>query len=147
MQYFPKVKKLKSINFDCISPFKKEQQYNVRQNGIQIIEDKNRIEIYNDVFRTAPLFIAKDVENNLIVFSNFDDFYDFENVNKVIDEVGFWEIVLFGSGLWDRTLYKNVNQMPGASKIVIDRVTNKYTIERYWDFNVEEDASNDAKYM
>jgi len=121
--------------------YKSVESFNIKQNGIQIIEDQNKIEIYNDPFRSIPLFITKDKNNELIIFSNFEDFYEFENIDKIIDEAGFWEIVLFGSGLWTRTLYKNVQQMPSASKIVIDKKTNKYKIERYWDFNIEEDKS------
>ena len=124
--------------------YQKVENFDIKQNGIQIIEDDNKIEIYNDPFRTIPLFITKDKNDELIIFSNFEDFYEFDNVDKTIDEAGFWEIVLFGSGLWMRTLYKNVKQMPSASKIVIDKKTNEYKIERYWDFNIQEDKSIDS---
>lgn len=130
-----KYKILENINYN------KVQTFNIKQNGIQIIENETKIEIYNDPFRTIPLFITKDKNNELIIFSNFEDFYKMKNVDKTIDEAGFCEIVLFGSGLWTRTLYKNVEQMPSASKIIIDKQTNKYTIERYWNFNIEEDKS------
>ncbi|MCP4552060.1 MAG: hypothetical protein GY834_08505, partial [Bacteroidetes bacterium] len=82
-------------NFNHISSFKKELPFDYRKNGIQIIEDENNIEIYNDIFRTEPLFIAKSTEGDLILFSNFEDFYTFNNVDKDIDETGFWEIILF----------------------------------------------------
>ena len=122
-------------------PYKETKEFNIKQNGIQIIEDNEKIEIYNDPFRTISLFITEDLSGELIIFSNFEEYYTFKNVDKTIEEAGFWEIVLFGSGLWTRTLYKNVKQMPSASKIVIDKKTNKYKIERYWDFNIEEDNS------
>lgn len=124
--------------------YKSVQNFDIKENGIQIIEDENKIEIYNDPFRTIPLFITKNRINELIIFSNFEDFYKLENVDKTIDEAGFWEIVLFGSGLWTRTLYKNVEQMPSASKIVIDKNTDMYTIKRYWHFAIEEDKSIDS---
>jgi len=117
------------------------KQFNIEKNGIQVVKSVDKIEIYNDPFRTVPLFITKTQKNELIIFSNFEDFYTMQNVNKEIDEAGFWEIVLFGSTVWRRTLYKNVEQMPSASKIVINKSTNEYSIERYWDFNVEEDKS------
>jgi hypothetical protein len=122
----------------------KVDKFNIKQNGIQIIETENTVEIYNDTFRTIPLFITKDKSSELIIFSNFEEYYSFENIDKSIDEAGFWEIVLFGSGLWTRTLYKNVEQMPAASKIIIDKNTNEYKIERYWDFNIEVDESIDS---
>jgi len=124
--------------------YKAVEAFDIKQNGIQVIEDNEKIEIYNDVFRTVPLFITKDHDGEIIVFSNFEKYYELENIDRTIDNAGFWEIVLFGSGLWSRTLYKNVEQMPAASKIIIDKKTNQYTIERYWDFNIEEDKSIDS---
>ncbi|MDQ7083780.1 MAG: hypothetical protein Q9M36_02110 [Sulfurovum sp.] len=121
------------------------KDFNIKQNGIQVIHSDLKIEIYNDPFRTIPLFIAKDRNDGLIIFSNFEDFYTIESIDKTIDKVGFWEIVLFGSGLWTRTLYENVEQMPSASKITIDKKTNTYTIQRYWDFNIEVDKSIDSR--
>jgi len=135
---------MNSINFSYISSFERVDDFNIKQNGIQVIETEEQIEIYNDPFRTIPLFVTKDKKNELVIFSNFEDFYKMENVDKTIDEVGFWEIVLFGSGLWMRTLYKSVEQMPSASKIVIDKNSNSYKIERYWDFDIEEDKSIDT---
>ena len=133
-----KYKILENVNYTNVEIF------DIKKNGIQIIENDNKIEIYNDPFRTVPLFISKNKNEELIIFSNFEDFYKFENVDKTIDEAGFWEIVLFGSGLWTRTLYKNVKQMPAASKIIIEINTNKYKIEKYWDFNIKVDESIDS---
>jgi hypothetical protein len=121
------------ILFDHI----KTESFDIEKNGIQIVERDNCFEIYNDPFRTVPLFITKNESGQLIIFSDFGDFYNFDNVNRDVDLTGFWEIVLFGSGLWTRTLYKNVQQMPGATRIVIQKLTNEYKIERYWDYNVE----------
>lgn len=120
------------------------ENFDINQNGIQIWEDATRTIIYNDPFSTIPLFITQSSDAELIVFSNFENFYTLDCVDKTIDDVGFWEIVLFGSGLWTRTLYKSVQQMPGASKIVIDKLANTYTIERYWDYNIEVDNSIDS---
>lgn len=132
---------LKNVNFIKVNNF------DIKRNGIQLVESEKYIEIHNDPLRTEPLFITKDNNNKLIVFSKFEDFYQIENIDRVFDEAGFWEIVLFGSGLWTRTLYKNVDQMPGASKIIFDKKTNNYEIKRYWDYNVEEDKSIDSIEM
>lgn len=109
------------------------------KNGIQVIETESSIEIYNDVFRTIPLFISF-IDEKLIIFSNYI------NLNKLklelqIDKVGFWETILFGFALGTRTLYKNIKQMPSASKIVINKKNKSFNIERYWDFHIEEDSS------
>jgi len=53
--------------------YKKVEKFDISQNGIQIIEDENKIEIYNDVFRTVPIFITNDKNGELIIFSNFED--------------------------------------------------------------------------
>ncbi len=119
-------------------------EFDINKNGIQIIESPEYVEVFNDPFRTVPLFITRDATDELIIFSDFDKFYELECVDRKIDEVGFWEIVLYGSGLWTRTLYENVKQMPGASKIVINKQTNAYSIEKYWDYNVYEDKSIDS---
>lgn len=117
-------------------------KFDIKINGIQIIESEKTIEIYNDPFRTVPLFITRRIsDNGLILFSNFEEFYRLEHVDKAVDQTGFWEIVLFGSALWTRTLYKKVNQMPGASRIIIEKSANSYRIERYWGFNVEVDSA------
>jgi hypothetical protein len=124
--------------------YKRTKEFDVKVNGIQIVENENKVEIYNDPFRVIPLFIIKDKSDKLIIFSDYEDFYNLKDVDKTIDKAGFWEIILFGNGVFSRTLYKNVRQMPSASKIIIDKNTNKYKIERYWDFNIEVDDSIDS---
>lgn len=122
----------------------KVDRFDIQNNGIQLVENGHSIKIYNDPFRTIPLFITRDSSNELIIFSNFEDYYRLESVNWGVDEVGFWEIVLFGSGLWDRTLYKNVKQMPAATCLTINKVSEQYIIERYWDFDINENKRIDS---
>lgn len=119
----------------------KKESFDMKINGIQLIERDNLFEIYNDPFRTVPLYITKDESGEVIIFSDFEDFYEFESINLSIDEAGFWEIVLFGSGLWTRTLYKNVQQMPAAACLTINKSNGQYSIKRYWDYSVKEDNS------
>jgi hypothetical protein len=131
-----------TLNLNYIE-YSEVNSFDIRKNGIQVVIGDKDIEIYNDPFRTVPVFIVKN-DTELIVFSNFEDFYKMGNVGKVVDEVGFWEVVLFGSGLWTRTYYKDVKQMPGASKIVINKKTCNFKIARYWDFDIVEDQSIDS---
>lgn len=121
--------------------YEKTELFDINKNGIQVIDYGDSIEIYNDSFRTVPLFITKNKSAELIIFSDFKDYYDFESVDRSIDEAGFWEIVFFGSGLWTRTLYKNIEQMPGATCLRVNKITENYTIERYWNYDVKEDES------
>ena len=121
--------------------YKKVNSFDLNSNGIQIIEKEKYFQIYNDPFRTIPLFITRTETNELIIFSNFETFFELNTINKEVDETGFWEIVLFGSGLWTRTLYKNVKQMPAATCLTINKETKAYKIERYWDYSIMENKS------
>jgi hypothetical protein len=121
--------------------YDKIELFDINKNGVQLIDHGDSIEIYNDPFRTVPLFITKNKFDELIVFSEFKDYYDFESVDRSVDEAGFWEIVIFGSGLWTRTLYKNVQQMPSATCLTINKKTEQYSIARYWQYDIKEDES------
>jgi hypothetical protein len=112
-----------------------------RNNGIAIVENEIQLKIYIDPFRTIPVFIAFKDNRPLRIFSEFEQFYDFGDVDMAIDPAGFWEIMLYESSLFDRTLYKNVKQMPGASCLIINKKTAEYSISRYWDFYIEEDSA------
>jgi hypothetical protein len=121
--------------------YKKVDILDATYKGIQVIECASRVEIYTDTFRTVPLFVTRDKENELIVFSDFEKYYSFELVKREVDKTGFWEIVLFGSALWTRTLYKNVEQIPSASCLSIDKASEQYKIERYWNYFIKEDEA------
>lgn len=121
--------------------YDKTELFDINKNGIQLIDHGDSIEIYNDPFRTVPLFITKNKSDELIIFSEFKDYYDFESVDRSVDEAGFWEIVIFGSGLWTRTLYQNVEQMPSATCLTINKKSEKYNIARYWHYDIKEDES------
>lgn len=127
--------------------YNRTNSFDIAQNGIQLLENENSIHIYNDPFRTIPLFVTYNQSGDLVIFSDFRDYYALENIERTFDETAFWEIVLFGSGLWTRTLYKNVQQMPAAARLIIDKRTGKYEIEKYWDFGVAEDSSINSMEM
>lgn len=122
-----------------IHPYIKTELFDITINGIQLIERADKIELYNDPFNSVPLFIANNTNGDLTLFSDFSSYYDLVDVDRELDHAGFWEIVLFGSALWTRTLYKNVKQLVGASRVIIDKRTNEYVIERYWDYSVKKD--------
>lgn len=109
-------------------------------NGIQYKETSDFIEYRVDVFRSVPLFLYKDKSNNIFLFDDMDYFNKNKTFKKEIDVIGFWEIILFGSSLWSRTLFKNLFQMPSASSLVVNKKNNTFKISRYWDFNVEIDS-------
>ena len=105
-----------------------------KNNGITISKNSDKIEIYNDPFRTIPLFITKSNSNELLIFSDFADFKKL-NIPVTTDTTGFWEIALFGYALETRTAFNEVKQMTSASKIIIS-TNNKYKITPYWNFEI-----------
>lgn len=110
-----------------------------RQNGLTIEDDEDCYRVYTDPFRTIPAFVVKDVSGRLSVFTDFEQIYDAPDVDMAFDPAGFWEILLFEGGLWSRTLYQNVKQLPGASCLTIDKKDGTFDIQRYWDFFIPED--------
>lgn len=124
-----------SSNIDYVNDF------DIKKNGIQIKENSKTVEIRVDVFRSTPVFLYRDFSQNIHVFDKMDFFYDLDTYSKNIDEVGFWEILLFGASLWTRTLYVDLFQLPSASSLVINKLTKEFTIKRYWDFNVPVDKN------
>ena len=129
------------INYNFKSKILKVNKFNIKTNGIQLIENDDNVEIRVDVFRSQPVFLFKDSNKIIHVFDHMEYFYKNEIIPKEIDEIGFWEIMLFGNSLWTRTLYNNLFQLPSASSLLIDKQTLCFSINRYWDFNVYEDKS------
>lgn len=58
---------MKYIISDNVEYYKVEK-FDIKLNGLQIIDSSNEIQIYNDPFRTLPLFIAKNKNNDLLLF-------------------------------------------------------------------------------
>jgi len=113
--------------------------FDIKKNGIQLKESETEIEIRVDVFRSTPVFLFLEAKNKVHVFDNLSYFYLNKTFKKKIDVVGFWEIILFETSLWTRTLYKNFYQLPSASILIINKTNYEFKIERYWDFNVKVD--------
>lgn len=97
--------------------------------------DASHYTIYTDIFLSVPLYHKVD-KNEIVVTSDFSSFLSNGIDHLVIDKAGFWECLLFGSGLHDRTLYSGITQFVSASYLVINQKLQP-TIRRYWDFNFE----------
>lgn len=123
--------------FSCIEV----QSHLKNLNGLQLQETAESITIYSDIFRSVPLFIAEARNGDLYLFSDFEVLFTLNDVDKTPDQIGFWEIVFFASGINDRTLYHNVKQLPAASKLIINKRNHAWRIERFWNYYVEEDAT------
>ncbi|BCE00607.1 hypothetical protein [Marinicellulosiphila megalodicopiae] len=115
-----------------------------KNNGVLIKYNQISLEIINDLFCTIPLYYAKELDG-LIVTSNPDLIPSV--FKKEIDNAGLWEIILFGTCLWRRTLYEDVSQFPSACRLNITKENIK--LKRYWDFNVYENTEllDENKYI
>lgn len=113
--------------------------FDINHKGLHKIEDENYLTIFSDLFRSVPLYVYED-HLGIWLFSDFENFYEHHHFDQEIDEVGFWETILYGTPLWSRTLYKKIKQLPSASKIVINKRSLKFDIERYWKFDIQEDT-------
>lgn len=124
------------IHFNFESKILRVDKFDININGVQLIETAESIEVRVDVFRSQPVFVFKNSRNHLFIFDNMSFFNSRKDFKKDIDEVGFWEIILFGNSLWSRTLFSGLLQLPSASSLKINKSNNEFVIRRYWDFNV-----------
>lgn len=106
-----------------------------KNKGVGIRETADCIEVYNDPYCTIPLYIW-NTQSGVYITSVFEEI---ETNNMQIDNIGFYETLLFESALYDRTLYQEIKQLPSASLVKINKSDLSYTIENYWNFNICED--------
>jgi len=130
------------IDVNC-SILKKVSCFDIRVNGIQVVEDEQRLIYYTDVFRSAPLFVYKQ-DGQLTIFSEMSWFLNNYSDCLEVDKIGLWETILFGNSIWTRTLYKNLFQLPAACKLSVNKKDQSFTIERYWNYCVEESSDIDS---
>ncbi|WP_350551507.1 hypothetical protein [Pseudoalteromonas sp. 120-MNA-CIBAN-0494] len=124
---------------ECALPhhdFTDTANFSKKNKGVLVHRDKQKVKISNDPFCTIPLYYFKTSEKIIIT----SEPYDFNTLGDAdIDQAGLWESILFGSCLWNRTLFKGLFQLPSASELIV--TDEGLSLERYWDFNVEEDSS------
>ncbi len=124
-------------------PYQEPVDFIKRNNGLLLFLSGEEFRIYNDPFRTVPIYVYRD-SNFIRIFSNFEDFYLFNGSKDIkVDKPGFWETIIFESGLGRRTLFEGVKQMPAASILKVNKDLS-YTIERYWNFSIELNSSIDT---
>ena len=114
--------------------------FKLNRKGVSIVDGSEYLEIYTDPFRSVPIYIHEG-KQGLTVFKLFSSFLK-ENLSfQDLDQTGFYETFLFGTPLWTRTVYKNIKQLPAASVATINKRSGKYSIRRYWSFDVSEDSA------
>lgn len=112
-----------------------------RFHGVAIEESEQYIRIYNDPFCSHPVYIGLNGLNGTLVLSTqFVDMYQIGSYLN-LDYCGFYELLWMGQMLYDRTIFRNVRQLPAASFCEIDRNTMSYRIETYYDFEIFENKN------
>lgn len=106
----------------------------VHNKGVGILNTNEKIIICNDPFCSVPVYVAKEGDK-IVISSDIEMFYG--NGRKT-DRMGFYEILLYGSALYDRTLIEGVKQFPAASMCIIDKSSMDFLIKPYWNFEVKE---------
>lgn len=100
---------------------------------IAIRQKGNLIEVINDPFSSIPVFIyCKD--NVLILNSVFENF---KGLRLTIDRAGCYELLMYEAGLFDRTVFAEIKQMPAASIATYNLDTYELFVESYWDYKIE----------
>lgn len=107
----------------------------LRSKGIMLSHREGSVDIYSDPFCSLPIFYV-DTGTHIKVSSNPAELIDFSNTE--FDPPGLLETLLFGAGMWDRTPFSGLRQLPAASRLNL----NSATCDSYWDFNFEQ--SRDA---
>jgi len=117
------------INLDSM----KTNEMALRCNGLVIQQaGYENWKIYSDPFCSIPLYFV-ELKDKILLSSSPDLLIDY-SLSR-LDPVGFWETVLFGCGVWMRTPFRELNQLPAASCLDIGK---NITVRRYWDFCVAE---------
>lgn len=103
--------------------------------GMFIDLQNNSITFFSDIYRSVPLYYFHANEY-IYIFSDFISMAKYTEFPTEMDHAGFWEYLLFGNGIYDRTIYKEIKQFPAAGKLFID--SNSASLDYYWDFNFYE---------
>lgn len=103
--------------------------------GMFIDIQNNSITVFSDIYRSVPLYYF-NANEYIYIFSDFISIAKYTEFPKEMDHAGFWEYLLFGNGIYDRTIYKEIKQFPAAGKLFID--SNSASLDYYWDFNFYE---------
>lgn len=92
---------------------------------------EGKLFLYNDPFCTIPVYFCEN-EEILSVSSSPQRLIDYGRAS--LDAAGFWESVLFGTGIWMRTPFQGLRQLPAACRLLLGRGA---VVTRYWSFRNE----------
>ena len=123
----------------------------IRKNNCGLIFGLNEKSFFlaNDKFGTYPMYMYKG-KDIIYLFNRFVSLMDMNKIDLSIDQIGFWETLIYDMSLHNRTIFKNIKQIPFASIIKIGHNLD-VSIRRYWNYNFasvyprnEEEAVNES---
>ncbi|MBS4033795.1 MAG: hypothetical protein KGZ85_04970 [Ignavibacterium sp.] len=105
---------------------------------IILVNDKlgKKYFILNDILGRLPCYFYSD--EKLVLFSREIKFLFKQLQNKEIDKYSIAEYLLLAQPLGSGTFFKNIQYLPPASIIEIDLNEEKTTLEKVYDFDLEE---------
>lgn len=84
--------------------------------------------VYNDPFCTIPVYFREE-RDQIVVTSSPQRVVSYQGAP--LDPVGFWETVIFGTGVWTRTPFQGLRSLPSACRLALDKEAE---VTRYWNF-------------
>lgn len=102
------------------------------RNGFNISKSEKSIQICTDNFGTVPVYF--DAENKIFSHS-IKELPAKINSCEDIDQVGFWEGMIFDYPFLNRTMNKNVIQLQGGAEFNYDLNSNCWSSKRWNYFN------------
>jgi hypothetical protein len=104
--------------------------------GLSINSNANESRIYTDPFCSQPAYLFNYQGHTTLCTDPSELLRLTKGVHLEIDIVAFYETLLFGTPLNDRTVFKEVRQIPAGSVARYSHRSENYEIERWFSFNI-----------
>ena len=118
----------------------------IRKNNCGLIFGANEKSFFlaNDKFGTYPMYIYKG-KDVVYLFNRFSSLMEMDEIDWSIDQIGFWETLIYDMSLYERTVFEHIKQLPFASIIEIGPNLD-ISIKKYWNYNfAPENPRNEAE--
>lgn len=109
--------------------------------GIMVEKSRSSVKIFNDSFATIPIYVYSD--GNDIAVSSIAK--DFDGKKLTPDIVGVYETLLYESGLYSRTIFTEIKELPAACYVEITPSDGGIHIAPYWDFDISREECSEEE--
>lgn len=119
-----------------------KNKFDEKNIGLTLINKKEYLRIYSDPFKTETLYFLR-LKNKIFLTVKPEKLLEnLEISNQLeIDKVAFNETIIFGSPLLNRTIFKQIKQLPAGSYLEINKFTGENKISKYFNFNFYKDEN------